>query len=297
MKHIILIALALLFPFTVLAQDHITHAHMKDDHVAKTDAYVAPDERGFPADYHEIETTPEIGKKIKKYVLDDDPGAQKNFGVQQAHDNEIFWQVMGERMEYRATDNGEGVFLWDATAWIGNDYNKLQVESEGEKILDGDTESAEVELLYSRNVRSFWDVQAGIRHDFKPDPTRSYAVFGVQGVAPYWFEIDAGAYLSDKGDLSAQLEAEYDLLLSQRAILQPRFETIIAAQSDEAKGVGSGINDIELGLRLRYEFSRKFAPYVGVEWERKFGETADFAQDEGEDRSATSFVTGIRFWF
>jgi copper resistance protein B len=140
-------------------------------------------------------------------------------------------------------------------------------------------------------------MQIGIRHDFEPDPDRTFAAFGIQGLAPYLFEIEATAYLSEDGDLSVIFEVEYDILLSQRLILQPRFETSIAVQEVEEYGVGQGINDIELGLRLRYEIRREFAPYVGISWSRKIGETENLAQAEGEDTNVTSFVAGLKFWF
>ncbi len=171
-------------------------------------------------------------------------------------------------------------------------------KSERTYLLDEDkAEDITTELLYSRNITTFWDVQAGIRHDFRPEPTRTFAAFGVQGLAPLWFEVEATAYVSEDGDLSASLEAEYDLLLSQRLILQPRFETSIAVQEVEEYGIGQGINDIVLGLRLRYEISRKFAPYIGISWTQKIGETADLAETEGEDTNVTSLVIGVRGWF
>ena len=224
-------------------------------------------------------------------------GPQKNFGVQPVHDNEIFAVFRGDRLEYQ-TNEGEADLLWDVQAWVGADYNKLWFKSEGTWLMDEEKfEEAEVELLYSRNIATFWDLQVGVRHDFKPEPTRTFAALGVEGLAPYWFEVDATAYISDDGDISANLEAEYDLLLSQRLILQPRFETNIAVQEVEELNIGSGINDIELGLRLRYEIRRQFAPYIGVSWSRKLGETADLAEADGENIEVISFVAGIKLWF
>ena len=188
--------------------------------------------------------------------------------------------------------------LWDVQAWVGADYNKLWFKSEGTWLIDEEKcEEAQTELFYSRSIATFWDLQIGIRHDFKSDPDRTFAAFGVQGLAPLWFEVEATAYISEDGDVSAGLEAEYDLLLSQRLILQPRFETSIALQEAEEYGVGQGINDIELGVRLRYEFRREFAPYIGVSWNRKLGETADLAESDGEDIDAISFVVGVKLWF
>lgn len=158
-------------------------------------------------------------------------------------------------------------------------------------------EEAEFQFLYSRMISEFWDVQAGVRHDVRPRPQTTYAVVGVQGVAPYFFDITAQTFLSENGKLSARLEAEYDLLITQKLILQPVAEINVSAQRVRELDLGRGINDVELGLRLRYEFAREFAPYVGVNWERKLGETANIARRHGEDASSLSFVTGIRFWF
>jgi len=256
-----------------------------------------PEDRGYPADYHDVHTDPQAGQGIRKHAEDAQEGAQENFGVQFVHDNEIFAVFRGDRLEYQ-TNEGDPKFLWDVQAWVGGDYNKLWFKSEGTYLFDEETaEEAEVELFYSRNIASYWDLQVGGRHDFKPDPSRTFAALGVEGLAPYWFEVDATVYLSDDGDISANLEAEYDLLLSQRLILQPRFETNVAVQEVEELNIGSGINDIELGLRLRYEIRRQFAPYIGVSWSRQLGETANLAEADGEDISVASFVVGLKLWF
>jgi copper resistance protein B len=257
----------------------------------------APGEDRFPADYHEVETHPRAGERIQVYVDDGQTGAQKNFGLQPIHDNELFWIFQGDRLEYQ-TKEGKDVLLWDIQTWVGTDYDKLYVESEGSWLNEEDDfEEVEVELLYSRNIATFWDLQVGIRHDFEPHPTRTFAALGFQGMAPYWFEVDTTAYVSEDGDLSAALEIEYDLLLSQRLILQPRLETSVAVQEVKEYGVGQGINDITLGARLRYEIQREFAPYVGLSWTRKIGETEDLAAAEGEETNITSFVIGMKIWF
>ena len=161
----------------------------------------------------------------------------------------------------------------------------------------GNTEEAELQLLYSRAIARFWDLQAGIRQDFRPRPTRTYGVFGVQGLAPQWFEVDVAAFVSDEGDVSARALAEYDLFVTQRLILQPLGELNFALQDVPELGVGSGLNSVELGLRLRYEIEREFAPYVGVSWTRLMGDTEDFARAEGENVEPLSLVAGIRVWF
>jgi copper resistance protein B len=209
----------------------------------------------------------------------------------------MFAVFQADRFEYQAIE-GEDFMLWDVMAWIGRDYNKLYLESEGSWLVDAEEfEELEVELLYGRSIDAFWDLQLGVRHDFEPNPERTFAAVGIQGLAPQWFEVDATVYVSEDGDLSAGLEAEYDLLLTQRLIVQPRLETALAVQQVEEYGVGQGFNDVELGLRLRYEIRREIAPYIGVSWKRKQGETADMAEKEGEDTDTTAFVAGIRFWF
>lgn len=260
-------------------------------------SFTNPENRGFPADYRDVDTHPEKGEAIRRYTDDAQSGAQENFGVQPVHDNEVFAVFRADRLEYQ-TGEGKDLLLWDVQAWVGADYNKLWFKSEGTWLIDEEKFfEAQTELFYSRNIASFWDAQVGIRHDFKPAPDRTFAAFGVQGLAPLWFEVEATAYVSEDGDVSAALEAEYDLLLSQRLILQPRFETGIALQEVEEYGVGQGFNDIELGLRLRYEIRREFAPYIGVSWNRKLGETADLAEADGEDMDVISFVVGVRVWF
>jgi copper resistance protein B len=251
----------------------------------------------YPAGYLEAAPGPPAGKAIRKYADDTGPEARKNFGVQPVHDNQMFAVFQADRFEYQAIE-GEDFMLWDVMAWIGRDYNKLYLESEGSWLVDAEEfEELEVELLYGRSIDAFWDLQLGVRHDFEPNPERTFAAVGIQGLAPQWFEVDATVYVSEDGDLSAGLEAEYDLLLTQRLIVQPRLETALAVQQVEEYGVGQGFNDVELGLRLRYEIRREIAPYIGVSWKRKLGETADLAEKEGEDTDTTAFVAGIRFWF
>lgn len=211
-------------------------------------------------------------------------------------DNRIFTFFQAEQLEYRLSD-GKDRLNWDAQGWIGGDYNKLWLKTEGETVFDGGIEEAEIQLLYSRIIHPFWDIQIGGRYDVRPQPQRGFGVIGVQGMAPYFFEVDAAAFVSHKGDVSARIKGEYELLLTQKLILQPSVELNLAAQRVEELGVGSGLTDVELGLRLRYEFVREFAPYIGVSWERAIGKTADFAREEGEDVDALSFVAGVRFWF
>ncbi|MCI4592403.1 copper resistance protein B [Sphingobium sp. BYY-5] len=207
-----------------------------------------------------------------------------------------FSQLMIDRLEYRAQKGGDG-YHWEGEGWIGGDINRLAIKSEGEGDVGGRLESAELQALYSRAIDPWWNIVAGVRQDFRPQPQRTYATIGIEGLAPYWFELEAQAFLSDKGDAHLRVEGSYDQRLTQRLILQPAAEVNIAAQDVPELGIGSGVSDIELGLRLRYEFAREFAPYVGVNWERKLGDTARYARAAGEGASATSLVMGIRFWF
>ena len=277
------ILLLLFFPFAAMAAD---------------DTHSASDQHGSSAAHHQMQAEPEKMDGPMRHQEDPDRfKTQKDFGIPPIHDNEIFATFLADRLEYQTREGNETLF-WDLQAWIGTDYHRLYLESEGEYLLDSeDVEEAEIELLYGFNISVFWDLRIGLRHDFEPKPSRTFAAIGLQGLAPYWFEVETTAYISDEGDISATLEAEYDILLSQRLILQPLIETDIALQQVEENRVGQGFNDIELGLRLRYEIRREFAPYIGVSWSRKLGETADMAEDEGEDIDVTSFVAGIRFWF
>ena len=209
---------------------------------------------------------------------------------------QLFTLFQAEQFEYRASD-GHDSLNWDVQGWIGRDDHKALLKTEGEKAVDGRLEKGEFQLLYSHRVSDFFDAQAGVRYDIEPGPERSFGVLAMQGLAPYWFEIDVSAFISNEGEVSARFETDYDLLITQKLILQPTAEINLAAQSVRERGIGSGVNDVELGFRLRYEFERKFAPYVGISWERKIGETADLARHHDEDVESLSLVTGIRFWF
>jgi copper resistance protein B len=205
-------------------------------------------------------------------------------------------KLMIDELEYRASKGRDG-YSWDAQAWHGGDRDKLWLKSEGEGGFGRSPESAEVQALWSRAIDPWFDLQLGLRHDFRPDPERTHLVLGVQGLAPYWFELDAAAFVSDNGEVSARIEAEYDLRIAQRLILQPRAEIELALQDSPDIGVGSGLSTGEAGLRLRYEIAPRFAPYVGVEYERAFGDTADLRRALDEDAGTLSLLAGIKLWF
>jgi copper resistance protein B len=212
-------------------------------------------------------------------------------------DDQLFTLVKIDQLEYRKQD-GNDLIVWGGQGRIGNDENKLTLKTEGEYVRNADEfENAEIQVLYQRMISDFFDAQIGIRQDIKPDPSRTYGVIGINGLAPQWFETDASLFVSNKGDASLRMEAEYDILFTQRLVLEPSAEINIAFSDDELTGVGAGLSDVELGLRLRYEITREFAPYVGINWERKIGKTSDFASEEGEDSNVFSIVAGLRVFF
>ncbi len=204
--------------------------------------------------------------------------------------------LIADRVEYRAIKGRDG-YAWQAMGWIGGDIDRLSFETEGEGAFGESVESAEVRAAWRHAVNPWWNLELGARQDFNPGPDRTYAVVGIEGLAPYWFEIGAHAFVSNKGDVHFRLEAEHDMRLTQRLILQPSIEIDAAAQDVPELGIGAGFEKIELGARLRYEFVREFAPYVGVHWERKLGETARLTRAGGESPSSVSAVVGIRAWF
>jgi len=215
-------------------------------------------------------------------------------------DNQIFWFLLFDQFEYRG-QNGPDLLRWDIRAWLGTDYNRLWLKTEGSRMSAQSGGDLEVQLLYSRLITAFWEFQIGARYDriYNPgsDRSRYFAVIGIQGLAPYWFELEPALFISDRGDISGRLTASYDLLFTQRLILQPRLDVNAAVQKVEEFGAGSGFNDLSLGLRLRYEIKREFAPYFGIFWLRKFGETAELSRRQGEPVDYLNVVGGLRLWF
>lgn len=206
------------------------------------------------------------------------------------------YKAMIDRLEAQIAE-GEDGYVWEAGAWYGGDIDKLWIKSEGEGEFGGALEEAEIQALWSHAIGPWFDLQAGLRADFRDGPDTGHLALGVQGLAPYFFEIDAAAFVSDAGDLTARFEAEYDQRLTQRLILQPRIEANFSAQDIPELGIGSGLSDLEAGLRLRYEIVREFAPYVGVEWQRAVGDTADFTRAAGGDPDRWVVLAGVRLWF
>ena len=211
-------------------------------------------------------------------------------------DNSRFAFFLADRLEYTAQP-GKDAWAWDAEGWYGADYTKLWLKAEGEREIGGSTRDSTVDVLYARRIAPYWYLQAGARVEDRPGPRRTFGEIGVEGIAPDWFEVGAALYARGNGALGARLEAENNFYFTQRLILQPRMEARLSARSDPERGLGSGLNSLELGLRLRYEIRREFAPYIGVTWTGRFGETADFAQARGEDARSTALVAGVRMWF
>lgn len=212
-------------------------------------------------------------------------------------DNPILWHVLFDQFEGR-TNGPDNEFRWDGEGWIGTDMNKLWFKSEGfvehGKATDGDTEA-----LYDRPIPflRYFDAQAGVRYDLDSNPGRTWGALGIEGLAPYFFNFQPTFYFSDRGRFAGRVTGSYDLLLTNRLILQPQFELNFYSKRDPSRAIGSGLSELDTGLRLRYEITRKFAPYIGVAYNGKFGETADFTRAEGGIVNDVRFIFGIRLWY
>jgi copper resistance protein B len=223
-----------------------------------------------------------------------DPNVSAPFGSP-VEDRQIYVHGILDQFEGRLGEDNS--FRWDGQAWAGTDTNRLWLKSEGSVESSGKVKDGIHEALYDRPISPYFDLQAGIRYDIDSDPSRGWAAFGIQGLAPQWFDIEATGYVSDSGHLAARLKASYDFLLTQRLILQPEIELNFYSKSDPERDIGPGLSDIDAGIRLRYEIARKFAPYIGIAYQEKFGSTAGFARSEGESVNELRFLFGIRSWF
>jgi copper resistance protein B len=226
------------------------------------------------------------------YAADSGQDERAPYGMAM-HDDMPLFHLLMEEFEYRA--GGEGAFQWEGQAWYGNDSHKLWLKSEG-KLSNEQVEHGRHEILYDRPFSTFFDLQAGLRADIDDDPGRGWFAFGVQGLAPYFFDVSATAYAGSYGRFAVNAEASFDLLLTQRLILQPKAEIDIYTKSDAARGIGSGLSEFEGGVRLRYEITRKFAPYVGLAYDRKFGSTKRLSISIDEDPETLSLLFGIHAW-
>ena len=218
-----------------------------------------------------------------------------NFGNHEMNDNAPFGKVLVDKLEAARGDGEHGQNL-EAEAWYGNDYNKAWLKVEGER-RGGSLDSSRTELLWDRAFAPFWSTQLGVRHDSGEGGGRNWLAVGVQGLAPYWFETEATAYWRPGSGLAARLNVKYEILFTPRLILEPELGANLYSRADPERATGKGLSDINMGLRLRYEITRKFAPYIGVVWERAYGGTADLRRDHSDDINDTRFVAGLRLWF
>ena len=210
-------------------------------------------------------------------------------------DDPLLFKLIIDQFETRHT-GGKDSLVIEGEAWLGKDLHKGVAKFEIERV-GGETEEAELQLLYSRAVDPYWDFQVGLRHDDRPSPDRDWLVAGFSGTAPYFIETDVALFIGEDGQAGFRLEAEYEAMITQRLVLVPELEVNFHSKDDEAVGTGSGISDLEFGIRLKYEFKREFAPYIGINWTRKYGNTADFAREEGEDTNDAQLVIGFSAWF
>jgi copper resistance protein B len=280
------------------AKDHGAMDHGSMDHGSMDHSQMGhPAEHGLPANHDETLHMPGMLHPSFIPVLTDADREAAFPAVQghTVHDKYLSWFVLLDQLEYQDADENS-TLSWEGSAWIGGDINRFWFRSEGERT-NGVTEDAEIQALFGRAISPWWDVVAGVRQDFKPESPQTWAAFGVQGMALYGFEAEATAFVGEGGQTAARFEGEYDILLTNRLILQPTAELNVYGKDDPSRGVGAGLANTEVGLRLRYELVREFAPYIGVTWSRAYGNTADMAKDEGEDAEEARLVAGIRIWF
>ena len=220
--------------------------------------------------------------------------AQAREGLRMESGDTKAYRVLLDRFETQFQKSEPG-YRWDAQAWYGGDFDKLWIKTEGSGAYRGKLEEAEVQALWSRAITPWTDLQMGVRQDFAA--RRTHAVLGLQSLRPFMYNVEAALFISNRGEVTARFEAEYDLFLTQRLILQPRVEANLSAQDIPELNIGAGLSTVEAGLRLRYQFIPEFAPYIGIEYERKLGNTAGYARDNGEGVGSFRYLVGLRSWF
>ncbi|MGI8965091.1 MAG: copper resistance protein B [Limisphaerales bacterium] len=231
------------------------------------------------------------------------PGIVGKDWSEPVEDSQVNHLALFDLLEYRAYSAGSPTMTWDFVGWLGGDYNRLWMKTEGDQNLSrGNGVQGDVQLLYGRLIAPFWDLQAGVRYNGITGPnrnadSRTYAVIGLQGLAKQRFDVEPTLYISDRGEVSAELTVSIDYFLTQRLVLQPRFEAQASIQGDRKFDTASGVNQTDIGLRLRYEIWREFAPYIGVTWLQKYGGTASIARSQREPKGAVAFVAGVRLSF
>ena len=243
------------------------------------------------------------GVSEEEHVPPDPPTAQEDHSmpykqmarVMEMDDRSTFGKVMLDRLEWRDADGGNA-FEWNAEAWYGNDYDKIWLKAEGNRHAS-ETESARTELLWNHTLTRWWNLQSGIRHDSPSGASRNWAALGVHGLAPGFVDVEATMYVADQGRAAARMAVERDFLFTQQLILQPEFELNAYTQDDPVNRIGSGLSELEVGLRLRYEPRREFGTYVGLAWTRHFGSTASLLRAVGSDSQQWQALAGLRIWF
>lgn len=330
MKRTLLLSAAMLLPSAAYAQqDH--SAHQGHDMPAEQTKAEAPPAATDPHAGHDMgnmeqapaePVDPHAGHDMSTMPADDsaesdvgdasapappgDHAADAVFGaeVMAKSRKELAYEVGGMGYSLVMLDlaevgfqKGRETYRFEGEAFTGGNINRFGVKYEGEGAFGGRLDDLELQALYSRAIAPYWNLQAGVRHDIKPDPSRTYLVAGIEGIAPYWFKVNAATFLSNKGEVRARVEASYDQRITQSLILQTRIEANFSSQDIPAIGVGAGLSDFEAGLRLRYEIKQELAPYIGLEWRKQTGATARFSRIAGEDPDTISLVAGIRLWF
>ena len=274
MKHVFCkeTVIALLTFMLTANHSHAQHDHHSHDHQVQK-------QHLHEASKKSVASEPPMTHNMASHDMDDDP---------------LITMVKLDQLEWRNANQNE--FAWDAEAWLGYDTNKLWVKTEGEKTADN-TEHSEIQLLYSRSVSAFWDFQTGLRIDIEPESTRNWIAFGLQGLAPYFIEVDSALFFGESGDLAYRLKLEQEWLLTQKLALVPKIELKFYGQNDREYEQGSGLSETEIGLRLQYQIKRNIAPYIGVHTFKKHGNTAAYARDEGEETDDAQLLIGLHAWF
>lgn len=293
---------------TAMAQDHsqhhatpqpeATHDHAAMGHATppEPEPAQAHDHAAMDHSQHDMPAPAQTPREPIPVLTDADRRAAfPDLPGHAVHDRTVVGMVQFNRLETWEADDGTGLG-WEGQAWVGNDEHRLWLRSEGERE-DGHLEGANVEAFYGRPVAPWWDLLAGVRQDFRHGDSQTFAGIGMVGLSPYKFEVSATAYIGESGQTAASLEVEYETLFTNRLILQSLVEAELYGRDDPHWGIGSGLGTVELGMRLRYEFTRRFAPYIGIAHERAFGRTADLRREEGEGIEDTRVVAGVRIWF
>jgi copper resistance protein B len=293
------IALTLVTAATPAAENQARHQQHQESPVA-TEDHTEHTGRSEHAQHTEA-SQDEPTESERRHVPPDPPqhplhdmSNERMIELMQMEDDAPLGMVLLDELEWHELD-GEDAVHWDAELWYGDDYNKAWFRSEGNRAA-GEYEGL-AELFWDRIIGRWWHAQVGARQDFGDGPSRTWAAFGIQGLAPYWFEVQATAYVGEEGRTALRFSGEYELFVTQRLILQPKIEFDLYGKDDPRNAIGAGLADSEVGLRLRYEFRRELAPYVGLVWTRSYGNTADFARAAGDDTDDLQFVAGLRVWF